>query len=171
VNEDGSDVKRLTPLTWDSFHAAWSPDGSRIAFVSVRDGNPDVYVMNADGSGELRLTNSPAIDTDPAWSPDGARIAFSSDRNGNHDIYIMSADGSGVTRVTNSPTLDRYPAWSPDGSRWRSRAADATTRQGRAAAILSSGRRTNRDHRWGSVSARSQLVARRAEDRRHDHRV
>ena len=117
VNQDGSDVKRLTPLTWDSFHAAWSPDGTRIAFVSVRDGNSDVYVMKADGSGELRLTTSPAIDTDPAWSPDGTRIAFSSDRAGNHDIYVMSADGSGVTRVINNPTLDRHPAWSPDGSR------------------------------------------------------
>jgi Tol biopolymer transport system component len=48
---------------------AWSPDGTRIAFESERDGNLEIYVMNADGSGVTRLTNDPASDSTPAWSP------------------------------------------------------------------------------------------------------
>ena len=55
---------------------AWSPDGRKIAFVSDRDGNSEIYVMNADGSGQRRLTRNPAYDADPAWSPDGRTIAF-----------------------------------------------------------------------------------------------
>jgi len=111
-------VKRLTPLAWHSYQPAWSPDGTRIAFVSVRNGDAaDVYVMNADGTGERRLTDHPAVDTDPAWSPDGARIAFSSERDGNAEIYAMNADGSGVTRLTTNSTPDGHPAWSPDGRR------------------------------------------------------
>jgi len=84
---------------------------SRIAFVSNRDGNNEIYVMNADGSGVTRLTDNPANDTDPTWSPDGSRIAFSSTRAGNYDVYVMNADGSGVTRLTNDQWRDRRPAW------------------------------------------------------------
>ena len=47
----------------------WSRDGTRIAFESSRDGNREIYVMNADGSGLIRLTNEPAVDRDPVWSP------------------------------------------------------------------------------------------------------
>jgi WD40 repeat protein len=89
---------------------------SKIAFASDRDGNYEIYVMNAGGSGQVNLTNSPASDEGPSWSPDGSKIAFNSDRDGNFEIYLMNADGSGVTRLTNSPAGDRWPSWSPDGS-------------------------------------------------------
>ena len=116
---DGSGVRRLTNNSADDWHPAWSPDGARIAFVSDRDGNDEIYVMNADGSGVRRLTNNSANDRYwyPAWSPDGARIAFTSSRDGNEDIYVMNADGSGVRRLTNNFADDWVPAWSPDGTR------------------------------------------------------
>ena len=91
-----------------------TPDG-RIAFASDRDGNWDIYVMNADGSGVTQLTHNSANEASPAWSPDGSRIAFHSDQGGNGDIYVMNADGSGVTRLTDHPAQDWVPAWSPDG--------------------------------------------------------
>src|SRR5262245_49125199 len=69
----------------------------RIAFTSKRDGNNEIYVMNADGSGQTNLTNNPASDAGPAWSPDGRQIAFGSFRDGNGEIYVMNADGSGQT--------------------------------------------------------------------------
>jgi Tol biopolymer transport system component len=93
-----------------------SLDG-RIAFVSDRDGDPEIYVINADGSGVARLTNSPGGDYHPAWSPDGRRIAFYSERDGNAEIYAMNADGSGITRLTNHSADDYDPSWSPDGTR------------------------------------------------------
>ena len=93
----------------------WSPDGRRIAFGSDRDGNREIYVMNADGSGVTRLTDNDAIDSGPAWSPDGRRIAFSSTRDGRFEVYVMNADGSGVTRLTDNDAFDWHPAWSPDG--------------------------------------------------------
>jgi dipeptidyl aminopeptidase/acylaminoacyl peptidase len=85
----------------------------RIAFVSRRDGNSEIYVMNADGSNQTNLTNNPADDYDLAWSPDGRQIAFSSWRNGNRDIYVMNADGSNQTRLTTNPADDNRPVWSP----------------------------------------------------------
>jgi Tol biopolymer transport system component len=85
-----------------------------MAFTSSRDGNQEIYVMNADGSGQTNLTNHPALDMDPSWSPDGTRIAFSSTRDdGNGEIYVMNADGSGQTRLTNNPAPDWYPSWGP----------------------------------------------------------
>ncbi|MFW6116209.1 MAG: TolB family protein, partial [bacterium] len=69
--------------------AAWSPSGEQIAFSSDRDGNYEIYVMNADGSDQRRLTSSPGTDWGATWSPDGARIAFASDRNGEMELFVM----------------------------------------------------------------------------------
>ncbi len=91
--------------------------GGSIAFQSARDGNFEIYVMNADGSGVVRLTDNDFGDEQPAWSPDGQRIAFRSVRDGNPEIYVMNADGSGVVRLTDNDFGDWEPAWSPDGRR------------------------------------------------------
>ena len=81
---------------------AFSPDGPKIAFWSHRDGNEEIYVMNADGSGQTRLTNNAVGDGQPAFSPDGSKIAFTSAPDGNRAIYVMNADGNGQTRLTNN---------------------------------------------------------------------
>jgi len=94
---------------------AWSPDGRKLAFVSRRDGNSEIYVMNADGSAQENLTRQPANDGHPGWSPDGRKIVFVSRRDGNSEIYVMNADGSGLRNVTRTPSEDLDPAWSPDG--------------------------------------------------------
>jgi len=91
-----------------------SPDGTRIAFQSNRDGNYEIYVMDADGSNQTNLTNNPADDMFPVWSPDGTKIAFMSNRDGNWEIYVMNADGSNQTNLTNNIGDDMYPMWSPD---------------------------------------------------------
>lgn len=91
----------------------WSPDGTQIAFHSSRDGNKEIYVMNADGSGLTRLTDNAASDLRPAWSPDGTRIAFSSNRDGNMEIYVMGSSGSNPTNLTNNLAEDTNAAWHP----------------------------------------------------------
>ncbi len=96
-----------------------TPDqgADRIAFASYRDGNSEIYVMNADGSDQTRLTSNAAADEFPTWLPDGNRIGFDSARDGNYEVYVMNADGSGVSRLTYDPTRDWDAAWSPDGQR------------------------------------------------------
>jgi TolB protein len=92
---------------------------SGIAFVSERDGNKEIYLIQADGTGLTRLTNHPDIDADPTWSPDGRQIAFRSRRDATTDIFIMNADGSHQTNMIRDPSGSRfdefYPSWSPDG--------------------------------------------------------
>ena len=92
------------------------PAAGKIAFVSARHGNPEIYSVNVDGTGVERLTNAPANDEEPAWSPDGQRIAFVSDRGGSYEIYVMNADGSNVVQRTFSSSFTGSPAWSPDGT-------------------------------------------------------
>ena len=101
----------------NNFGPAWSPDGTKIAFTSSRDGNFEIYVMGTDGSNPTRLTDNNADDGSPAWSPDGTKIAFDTDRNdGSNEIYVMAADGSSPTRLTNGG-YNFQPAWSPDGTK------------------------------------------------------
>jgi Tol biopolymer transport system component len=115
MNADGSGVERLTSDPGD-IDLAWSPDGSRIAFVRFRGGNADIYVMNANGN-ELTPLTTDGANSAPTWSPDGSKIAFARETPGNTDIYVMTPDGSNVTRLTNDPLLESAPAWSPDASR------------------------------------------------------
>ena len=89
----------------------------RIVFTSMRDGNAEIYVMDADGGNQENLTNHPAHDGDPDWSPDGTKIAFESWRDGNGEIYVMDADGKNPIRLTDGPGGKRHPDWSPDGGK------------------------------------------------------
>ena len=117
MNADGSNRINLSNRKGLDGFPVWSPDGSKIAFTSLRDGNQDIYVMNADGSSSIRLTSDPKPDSGPTWSPDATRIAFTSDRDGITEIYLMNADGSNQTRLTGGPWWNSSPAWSPDGAR------------------------------------------------------
>lgn len=108
---------------------AWSPDGSRIAYIDPIVGKRGVYVSDPDGVDPRQLTYG-VNDGWPAWSPDGTRIAFASTRYEPTvelcepgveflcptDIYVMDADGSNVTRLTTDPAPDYHPVWSPDGT-------------------------------------------------------
>jgi len=116
---DGSGAEPETPVYGSDRDGtpSWSPDGSRLAFYSERDGNAEIYVMNADGSDPTRLTDDPANESYPAFSPDGQRVSFDSDRDGNFEIYTMNPDGSDVRRLTYNDAVDASAAWSPDGSR------------------------------------------------------
>lgn len=115
IDADGSNPTRLSNSPGHDRYPVWSPDGSKIAFQSDRDGNAEIYAMNPDGTGQVRLTNNPAHDVMPSWSPDSRWIAFHSFRDGNAEIYKVRVTGESLTRLTNAPEFDWGPAWSPDG--------------------------------------------------------
>ncbi|HLY27729.1 MAG TPA: DPP IV N-terminal domain-containing protein, partial [Aggregatilineales bacterium] len=107
---------RLTNTPADDQSPAWSPDGTKIAFASHRDGNWELYVMDVASGNTSRLTYDLAYESAPTWSPDGKFIAYEGYQNNNLDIYIVASDGSGnPIRLTQNPAPDYSPAWSPDG--------------------------------------------------------
>lgn len=116
VGQDGTGMRRLTYASSYDGDAAWSPDGSSIAFVSDRAGSVDVWIVAAGGPGLTRVTRSPGTDERPTWSPDGARLAFG--RLGadgvRSSVLVVNRDGTGERLVVGD---GREPAWSPDG-RW-----------------------------------------------------
>lgn len=100
--------------------AARAQEAGKIAFTSDRDGNFEIYIMNADGTDQANLTNSAAFDWYPDCSPDGSTIIFGSYRAADpndENIYAVDADGGNLKRLTASPTWEGFGAWSPDGSR------------------------------------------------------
>lgn len=131
VDPDGSHLRRIPADVWIEY-AAWSPDGTRIAFMG---GGPtpseyDISVVGVDGTNLVQLTDFSGVDGWPAWSPDGTRIAFTSVRDDcsfsdapdcrttgdigpHHDVWVVNADGTGLARVTIE--FGQFVTWSPDG--------------------------------------------------------
>ncbi len=108
-------LTKLTPDTTSASDPAFSPDGSRIAFVSQRDGNSEIYVMNADGTGSTRITNDPQPDGRPVFTADGQSLVFHSARTaGKQQIWVVNVDGSGLTQLTRD-SVNASPTVSPDG--------------------------------------------------------
>lgn len=124
IGTDGTGDTRLTFHEREDASPSWSPDGTRIAFVSNRNGRLEIYVMNADGTGVSRLTRNLESRGDaykPAWSPDGSRIAYIGDDGDDGavgQVRVMNVDGSGDTAITAFRSFTPWgPDWAPDGSR------------------------------------------------------
>ena len=96
-----------------------SPDGQRIAWMSIRGGEDwDVYTMNLEGGDIRRLTDSLSDDGYPSWSPDGRWIAFDSDRYGSFDLFVVRAEGGKPDRLTDYEGYEQAPVWvEREGSR------------------------------------------------------
>ncbi len=122
MNADGSGVTQLTNDPGEDREPVWSPDGTRIAFVSfganVVGSSSDIMLMNADGTGLTNLTKFTGFDDEPAWSPDGTKIAWRTNRaDSDAEIFVMNADGTNPVQLTDHPGVDDEPSWSPDGTR------------------------------------------------------
>jgi parallel beta-helix repeat protein len=120
---DGTAVVRLTQDPARDYMPRWSPDATKIVFVSERaaDGdlsNPEIYVMNADGGEPRRLTDNAGKDWYPAWSPDGAQIAYAAEKaTGEWGTFVVDAGGGEPRLISPDGMAGTSPSWSPDGDR------------------------------------------------------
>lgn len=116
MGADGQNPQQLTEGDYNNGFPVWSPDGTRIAFVSDREGGQlDIYTMDPFGENQLRLTDHAGLDRGPVWSPDGSEIAFVSNRDTTLSIFVMKADGSNLRLLTDTSGSDEAPVWTPDG--------------------------------------------------------
>lgn len=133
---DGSDPRRLTNFGVYTTEAVVSPDGRRIVFTSLKDGDLDIYTMNVDGTDMRRLTTTPGYDGGPWWSPDGTKIVYRAwhpvdgalaeyrdllaqrlVRPNRMELWVMNADGSDQRQITQLGGANFGPSWAPDGRR------------------------------------------------------
>ena len=119
INADGSNLTPVPTAPGGDFEPAWSPDGNRIAFTSLRDGHMQIYVYNLTDQSVKRLTNTPSdIDTrQPSWSPFSNQIVYAEKRVGAYQIWTMTDNGQGQQQIVRSGQQfwDYLPIWSPDG--------------------------------------------------------
>jgi WD40 repeat protein len=110
--------RRLTDDDYYDYEIAWSPDGSQMAFVSDRDLNFEIYVLDTSGVNRniRRITNHLAPDLHPSWSPDGQWLVFASERDSNSELYVVSVNGGEPRRLTDNEARNVEPVWSPDGA-------------------------------------------------------
>ena len=123
IEPDGSGRVQLTSGRYNNY-PAWSPDGSKIAYVAYEHGEGSLFTMNADGSGKTLVQGvTDRIDgfMYPSWSPDGTQLVFMAGLSGHGDrsarLYVVNVDGSGLTKITRGRHQDWWPSWSPDGTK------------------------------------------------------
>ena len=137
ANRDGTGMRRLTNYDVYTAEGVLSPDGQRIVFTSLKDGDLDIYTMNVDGTDVRRLTTAPGYDGGPWWSPDGTKIVYRAwhppdsagladykgllaqrmVRPSRMELWVMNADGSDQRQITNLGGANFGPSWTPEGRR------------------------------------------------------
>ena len=116
MGRDGGALKRLTENWWIDTSPSWSPDGTQIAYVSTKTGNPHIYVMNADGGNQHRITFQGNYNQTPDWSPRGNEIAFTArDERYQFDIFSVDAQTHEIKRLTQDQGNNEEPSYSADG--------------------------------------------------------
>jgi Tol biopolymer transport system component len=122
---------RLTSAPSAESFPSLNHGATRLAFVTDRDGNNEIYRVDVSGGNLFNISQHPHQDFNPAWSRDNSRLAFNSFRTGNSEIFAVNSDGSNLVKLTNHPAYDGQPSWSPDGTQ-----------------IVFSSRRTGRYELW-----------------------
>ena len=116
ADADGADPQTVVTSAEPLLSPKWSPDGSRLAYVSFENKKPVVYVQSLANGERRAVANFRGSNSSPAWSPDGRRLAVTLTKDGTSQIYLMNADGSGLTRLMTSAAIDTEAAFSSDGT-------------------------------------------------------
>lgn len=115
ADADGYNPQTVLSSTEPIISPAWSPDGSKLAYVSFEKKKPIIYVQSLVSGQRYVLANFKGNNSAPAWSPDGNRLAIVLTHGANSQIYLINADGTGLSQFSHSSTIDTEPVWSPDG--------------------------------------------------------
>ncbi len=115
ADSDGHNERPILRSYEPIMSPAWSPDGSRLAYVSFENGRSEVYVQDLRTARRERVAAYPGINSAPAWSPDGTRLALTLSKGGSADIYILDLRTKRLRRLTRHWAIETEAAWSPDG--------------------------------------------------------
>ena len=115
ADADGADPQTIVSTDEPLLSPRWSPDGTRIAYVSLEQRKPIVYVQNLATGARSAIAAFRGSNSAPAWSPDGGQLAVTLTRDGGSQLFVMNADGSGLRRVMTSPGADTEAWFMPDG--------------------------------------------------------
>jgi len=115
ADADGHGAQTVLASKEPIISPSWSPDGTRLAYVSFEQRKPVVYVQSLVTGGRRAVANHWGSNSAPAWAPDGKRLAVVLTKDGGSQIYLIDADGGGVTRLTQTSAIDTEPNFSPDG--------------------------------------------------------
>ncbi len=116
ADSDGMGGKTILTSAEPILSPAWSPDGQRLAYVSLEGKKNAVYVQDVASGKRTQVAAWPGLNGAPAWAPDGRRLALSMSKDGNPEIYVLDVASRDLRRLTNHPAIDTEPAWTPDGS-------------------------------------------------------
>ena len=115
ADADGADPQTVVASGEPLLSPRWSPDGSRLAYVSFEQKKPVVYVQNLGTGQRQAVANFRGSNSSPAWSPDGRKLAVTLTKDGGSQLYLMNPDGSGAQRVMSSGAIDTEASFTPDG--------------------------------------------------------
>ena len=116
ADADGYNPRTIAESPEPIMAPAWSPDGSKIAYVSFHTKRSEIFVQTLATGQRQSVASYPGINGAPAFSPDGNRLAITLSKDGSPDIYVLNLANRGLTRLTTGLSIDTEPSWSPDGS-------------------------------------------------------
>jgi TolB protein len=157
ADADGFNPRTIAESPEPIMAPAWSPDGSKIAYVSFHTKRSEIFIQTLATGQRESVSSYHGINGAPAFSPDGGRLAITLSKDGSPDVYVLNLANRGLTRLTNGMSIDTEPSWSPDGNN-----IVFTSDQGgkpQLYVVSSSGGKANRITFHGDYNARGRFSA------------
>ncbi len=116
ADTDGFNTQTVLNSTQPIMSPSWSPDGSKLAYVSFEKRKSEIYIQNLFSQQREKVATFKGINGAPVWSPDGKKLALTLSKSGNPDIYVLTVASRKLKKITKHWGIDTEPAWTPDGN-------------------------------------------------------